>query len=60
MNKITIFCKNNHRFYDIDCGTSLFDLYHQIGLELKFTPVAARVNYKLQNLNQLKKKENEK
>ncbi len=51
MNKITIFCKNNHRFYDIDCGTSLFDLYHQIGLELKFTPVAARVNYKLQNLN---------
>ncbi len=51
MNKITIYCKNDHRYYDIECGTSLLDLYRQIGLKLRYPVVAARVNYKLQSLN---------
>lgn len=51
MHKITIFCKNNHQYYDIECGTSLLSLYRQIGLSLRFPVVAARVNYKLQSLD---------
>jgi len=48
---IRIYCKNDHRFYDIKCGTSLLELYHQIGLKLPYPVVAARVNYKMQNLH---------
>ncbi|MCQ2340550.1 MAG: nucleoside kinase [Paludibacteraceae bacterium] len=51
LGSIRIYCKNNKQYYDIPCGTSLLELYHQIGLELKYPVVAARVNYKLQNLN---------
>jgi len=48
---VRIYCKNNRQFYDIKSGTSLLDLYHQIGLQLPYPVVAARVNYKMQNLN---------
>ena len=51
MNKVTIYCKNTRRFYDIECGTSLLELYKQIGLQLSYPVLAARVNYKLQDLN---------
>lgn len=51
LGSIRIYCKNNKQYYDIPCGTSLLELYHHIGLELKYPVVAARVNYKLQNLN---------
>jgi len=48
---IRIYCKNNHQFYEIPCGTSLLELYHSTGLQLPYPVVAARVNYKMQNLN---------
>ena len=51
LGSIRIYCKNNKQYYDIPCGTSILELYHLIGLELKYPIVAARVNYKLQNLN---------
>ena len=51
MSKVTIYCKNTCRYYDIECGTSLLELYKQIGLELRYPVLTARVNYKLQNLN---------
>ncbi|MCQ2328702.1 MAG: nucleoside kinase [Paludibacteraceae bacterium] len=51
LGSIRIYCKNNKQYYDIPCGTSILELYHLIGLELKYPVVAARVNYKLQNLN---------
>lgn len=51
LGSIRIYCKNDKQYYDIPCGTSLLELYHHIGLELKYPVVAARVNYKLQNLN---------
>ena len=51
MNKVTVYCKNDHQYYDIECGTSLLDLYKQIGLKLRYPVITARVNYKLQNLN---------
>ena len=48
---VTIFCKNNNQFVQIPCGTSLRDLYEQLQLELPYPVVAARVNYKVQNLD---------
>ncbi len=48
---IRIYCKNTRQFYNIPCGTSLLELYRQIGLQLPYPVVAARVNYKMQNLN---------
>ncbi|MCQ2310535.1 MAG: nucleoside kinase [Paludibacteraceae bacterium] len=51
LGTVRIFCKNNRTYYEIPCGTSLLELYKQIGIQLKYPIVAARVNYKLQNLN---------
>ena len=48
---VTIYCKNNKQFVQIPCGTSLHDLYHQLVLDLPYPVIAARVNYKVQNLN---------
>ena len=50
-NLVTIYCKNNKQFVQIPCGTSLHDLYHQLALDLPYPVIAARVNYKVQNLN---------
>lgn len=50
-NQITIYCKNNHQYYDVPCGTSLLELYKHVGIRLDYPLVAARVNYKMQNLN---------
>lgn len=47
---VTIYCKNNHQYYEIQRGTSLLDVYQQIGLQLPFQPVCALVNYKVQDL----------
>lgn len=49
-NTVTIYCKNDKQYYDIQRGTALLDVYHQIGLHLPYPVVAARVNYKIQDL----------
>lgn len=51
MQKVTIYCKNTRAYYDIECGTSLMQLYEMIKPQLRYRVVTARVNYKLQNLN---------
>lgn len=48
---VTIYCKNIKQFVQIPCGTSLKELYAQLHLELAYPVIAARVNYKVQNLN---------
>lgn len=48
---VTVYCKNTKEYYDIPRGTSLLELYNQIGLKLAYPVVTARVNYKVQNLN---------
>lgn len=50
-NKITIYCKNTKQYHDIPCGMSLKELYEQLSLQLPYPVIAARVNYKVQNLN---------
>lgn len=50
-NFVTIYCKNIKQFVQIPCGTSLLELYQQLNLQLPYPVIAARVNYKVQNLN---------
>lgn len=49
--KVTIFCKNNQQFRDYTRGTSLLEIYHDMDIQLKYPVVAARVNYKVEDLN---------
>ena len=48
---VTIFCKNTKQYIEVACGTSLRELYDQLGLSLTYPVLAARVNYKVQSLN---------
>lgn len=50
-DKVTIYCINNHQYYDVPRGTSLREVYDQIHLSLPYQLVAARVNYKIQALS---------
>ena len=52
MNKqVTIFCKNTQDYHDFPIGTSLTEIYHALGIKLNYQVVAARVNYKVEDLN---------
>ncbi len=52
-NLVTIYCKNNKQYVQIPCGTSIKELYDQLcpTLNIRYPIIAARVNYKVQNLN---------
>ena len=50
-SKVTIYCKNNRSYYDVERGVSLLEIYKMIGIELPYKVVAARVNYKVEDLN---------
>ena len=50
-NTIRIYCKNTKEFVDIPCGISLKELYDRLALKMPYPVIAARVNYKVQNLN---------
>jgi uridine kinase len=50
-NQVTIFCKNTKSFHNYPLGTSLIDIYSDLKIELKYQLVAARVNYKVEDLN---------
>ena len=50
-NLIQIYCTNTERHYDVPRGSSLLEIYDMIGLKLPYRAVAARVNYRLEDLN---------
>lgn len=50
-NLVTIYCKNTRSYHDFPLGTSLIDIYNELNISLKFQVVAARVNYKVEDLN---------
>ncbi|MFW9598228.1 MAG: nucleoside kinase [Paludibacter sp.] len=50
-NTVTIFCKNTNLYHEIPLGASLLDIYKSLNIKLKFPVVAARVNYKVEDLN---------
>ncbi|MDO9154596.1 MAG: nucleoside kinase [Paludibacter sp.] len=47
----TIYCKNTKSFHNFSLGTSLIEIYRDLKIELKYQVVAARVNYKVEDLN---------
>lgn len=52
MNKdVTIYCKNTKTYHKFPIGTSLIEIYDLLKIKLKYDVVAARVNYKVEDLN---------
>jgi len=48
---VTVFCKNTKEFHDFPMGISLLEIYNSLNIKLKYPVVAARVNYKVEDLN---------
>ncbi len=49
--KVRIYCKNNKCYYDVPRGSSLLQIRDMIGISLPYKIVAARVNYKLEDMS---------
>lgn len=49
--QVTIYCKNTFSYHDFPIGTSLMEISEALGIRLKYQVVAARVNYKVEDLN---------
>lgn len=48
---ITIYCKNNNMYKEVPLGTTLLDIYSAVGEPLKYRPMNARVNNKVEGLS---------
>ena len=48
---VTIYCKNTKSYHDFPLGSSLLEIYHALDIHLPYPVVAARVNYKAEDLN---------
>jgi uridine kinase len=49
--QVTIYCKNTKSYHNYSLGTSLIEIYQDLKIELKYPVMAARVNYKVEDLN---------
>jgi len=49
--QVTIFCKNTQAYHIYPLGTSLIEIYNDLKIKLKYQVVAARVNYKVEDLS---------
>jgi len=49
-NLITIYCKNTKSYHDYPVGISLIEIYNDLNIRLKYPVMAARVNYKVEDL----------
>ena len=49
--KVVIYCKNTQEYHSFPLGTSLLEIYNTLNIKLKYQVVAARVNYKVEDLN---------
>jgi uridine kinase len=50
-NSVTIFCKNTKAFHNFPAGTTLLEIHKLLNIKLKYPVVAARVNYKVEDLS---------
>ncbi len=50
-NQATIYCKNTKSYHTYPLGTSLIEIFQDLKIELKYPVMAARVNYKVEDLN---------
>lgn len=49
-SKVTIYCKNTHSYHDVERGSNLLDIFNMLDIKLPYKVVAARVNYKVEDL----------
>ena len=49
--KISIYCKNTGTEIEVPMGCNLFDIFKLSGLEMKYGPVCARVNNKIEGIH---------
>jgi len=47
---ITIYCKNNNTYKEVPIGSSLSEIYALLGAPLRYRPLSARVNHRVQGL----------
>lgn len=50
-HSIKIYCKNTKSYHEVERGISLTQLMEQLHIQMQYPVIAARVNYKLENLN---------
>lgn len=50
-NTVTIYCKNTSQYHEFQRGISLMEILSELGISLRYPVVAARVNYKVEDLN---------
>lgn len=48
---ITIYCKNNKSYREVPIGSSLSEIYALVGAPLRYRPLSARVNQRVEDLN---------
>lgn len=48
---VTIYCKNTQSYHIYPLGISLIEIYQDLNIKLKYPVMAARVNYKVEDLN---------
>ena len=48
---VTIYCKNNNEYRDVPIGSSLKDIYKMVGTPLRYRPMSARVNQRVEGLD---------
>lgn len=49
--QVTIYCKNTKSYHIYPLGISLIEIYRDLDIKLKYPVMAARVNYKVEDLN---------
>jgi len=49
--QVTIYCKNTKSYHNYPQGTSVIEIYQDLNIDLKYPVMAARVNYKVEDLN---------
>ena len=48
---VVIYCKNTQKYHSFPKGTSVLEIYQSLNIKLDYQVVAARVNYKVEDLN---------
>lgn len=48
---ITVYCKNTKTYHEVERGISLIQLKERLGITLRYPIIAARVNYKVEDLD---------
>ena len=50
-NSVEIRCKNNEKTIKVDIGSTLYDVFQQLNLQMDYGPVSAKVNNKVEGLH---------